>query len=96
MKATTKIFGYLGSKPVHAIMLTNDNGIEVTCIDYGCTITKIVTPDQDGNYQNIVLGFDQLDKYVNESPYFGCIVGRVAGRSSGAEFYVKRPNIFFG
>ncbi|CAM4120233.1 aldose 1-epimerase [Lederbergia lenta] len=80
------IFGHVESTPVYSFTLVNDQGVEIHCINYGCVITKIVTPDQQGKYENIVLGFDNLDQYMTDSPFFGCVVGRVAGRISGAEF----------
>lgn len=86
MKVTKSVFGYIGDTPVYSYTLTNKNGVEVTCIDYGCTITRMVTPDKDGNLENIVLGYDRLEDYLTDSPYFGCIVGRVAGRIADGRF----------
>lgn len=86
MEIQRNLFGHLDNKPVHSFKLINDQGVEVHFLDYGCVITKIITPDQEGKYENIVLGFDHLDQYVSDSPFFGCVVGRVAGRISGAEF----------
>ncbi|XP_031373200.1 aldose 1-epimerase-like isoform X2 [Punica granatum] len=39
-----------------------------------------------GNLADIVLGYDTVDKYKNDSAYFGAIVGRVANRIGGAQF----------
>lgn len=86
MRVTQEKFGSVNGKNVTAFKLTNANGMEMTCIDYGCVITKIVTPDKNGKLENIVLGFDSLDEYQRFSPYFGAVVGRVAGRISSAEF----------
>lgn len=60
--------------------------MEVTCLNYGCIITKIIAPDRDGNYENIVLGFKEFTPYITNEPYFGAVIGRVAGRISGASF----------
>ncbi|MEK3888253.1 aldose epimerase family protein [Bacillus sp. FSL K6-3431] len=81
-----KLFGHIEDTPVYSFTLVNDQGISIQCINYGCIITKIITPDQYDNYENIVLGFDNLDEYISDSPFFGCVVGRVAGRIGGAEF----------
>jgi len=86
MKIRKEEFGKLDANTVTAFTLENDHGVKVTSLDYGCTITKIITPDKSGNLENIVLGYDQLEGYVNNSAYFGCVVGRVAGRIGGAEF----------
>ncbi|MFX3624774.1 MAG: aldose epimerase family protein [Ectobacillus sp.] len=86
MKVTEKKFTQLDSQTIYEYTFVNDNGIEISCINYGCIITKIVTPDRNGEFQNIVLGFDSLEEYQKYSPYFGAVVGRVAGRIKDAEF----------
>src|SRR5687767_9369615 len=53
--------------------LTNGAGMEVTILTYGGTIQSIQVPDRDGTLANVTLGFDNLDQYVNQSPYFGNI-----------------------
>ena len=86
MRVTRSEFGQIENKPVHLFSIANENGVEVVFMDYGCTITKIITPDLHGNNENIVLGYERLEDYVSFSPFFGCIVGRVAGRIAGASF----------
>ncbi|WP_066174929.1 aldose epimerase family protein [Bacillus marinisedimentorum] len=80
MKITKRPFGELDGTSVEAYTLTNDNGIELTFITYGGTITRIVTPDRDGKMENIVLGFDTLEEYVQHTHFFGALIGRTAGR----------------
>lgn len=86
MNITKNTFGELNSENVYSYSLENDHGMKVTCITLGCIITDIIVPDKNGNYENVVLGFDDIDSYLNDSPYFGTIVGRVAGRIGNAEF----------
>jgi aldose 1-epimerase len=86
MKVIQEKWAEIDQHPVISFTMINDHGMEVTCINYGCIITKIVTPDKDGNYENVVLGFDQFDPYVTNSPYFGAVIGRVAGRIQNACF----------
>ncbi|MFJ5621576.1 aldose epimerase family protein [Peribacillus loiseleuriae] len=80
MNVTKSYFGEIHEQTVHSFTIRNNHGMEVTCIDFGCTITKILVPDQVGTFENVVLGFDTLDEYVNNSSYFGSVIGRVAGR----------------
>lgn len=89
MEFTETIFGTLNGKKVKAYTLKSAGGAELTCIEYGCTITKINVPDQNGNMENIVLGFDTLEEYIDHSPYFGCVVGRSAGRIKNAAFEIE-------
>ncbi|SDM84236.1 aldose epimerase family protein [Bacillus sp. OK048] len=86
MKLHQEKFGELNGQDVTAYTLVNDKGMKVTCLDYGCIITKIMVPDQQGSVENVVLGFNTLEDYEKHSPYFGAVVGRVAGRIQGAQF----------
>ncbi|KAK1316695.1 hypothetical protein QJS10_CPA05g01437 [Acorus calamus] len=65
-----------------------DNGtMRVKISNWGATITSLCVPDSDGNYADVVLGFDSMEPYLNGmAPYFGCIVGRVANRIKDGKF----------
>jgi aldose 1-epimerase len=88
MKLTETVFGTLHGRKVKSYTITNANGMELTCIDYGCIITEINVPDSQGNLENVVLGFDTLQEYIDHSPYFGCVIGRNAGRMKNASFEI--------
>lgn len=65
-----------------------DNGrIRARISNVGATVTSLLVPDKNGVLADVVLGFDSLDPYLNgTSPYFGCIVGRVANRIKDGKF----------
>jgi aldose 1-epimerase len=86
MEMKERVFGYIEGEPVIEYTLSNDLGMSVVCLNYGCVISKIIVPDRHGNYENVVLGFDELEDYLQSSHYFGAVVGRVAGRIKGASF----------
>lgn len=86
MRVFQEKFAKLAGQTVTSYTMVNDQGMEVTTIDYGCTITKILVPDRNGLVENVVLGFDTLEEYQQYSPYFGAICGRHAGRIANAEF----------
>lgn len=92
MNVTQEKFGTINGENITAFIIKNGKGMEMKCIDYGCVITKLITPDKQGNLENIVLGFDSLDEYQRFSPYFGAVVGRVAGRIRNAEFELDGKN----
>ena len=74
-------FGKTNEGPVTLYTLTNDHGVAASVIDYGATLTGIVTPDRDGKLGDITLGFNELEPYLNpKCPYLGPVVGRVANR----------------
>jgi aldose 1-epimerase len=73
-------------RPVDAYTLTNARGLELRAITYGGIIASLQTPDRAGRLDDVVLGFDSLDGYLSDSPYFGAIVGRYANRIAGGRF----------
>ena len=60
--------------------LMNDQGMEVEVISIGATLTKITAPDENGKYENVILGWQDLNTYEEHPGDFGAIVGRIAGR----------------
>lgn len=72
---------------VHLYRLTNGRCMQANIITYGGIVQALEVPDRDGRTANVVLGFDNLDDYVeNNSPYFGAIIGRYANRIAGGKF----------
>jgi aldose 1-epimerase len=86
MNVYESIFGSINEKDIKSYTVETDHGMEITCIEYGCIITSLQVADREGAIENIVLGFDTIEEYLNYSPYFGCVIGRSAGRIEGASF----------
>ena len=92
MSATIKKsdFGIIDdSIKVEKFTLKNINGIEIDIITYGGIITSWKVPDQNGRYENIVLGYDKLSQYVESNPYFGAIIGRYGNRIAKGQFTLE-------
>lgn len=66
--------------------LKNKHGMEARIINYGGTVVSLRVPDRKGQFDDIVLGYDNLNGYLTNSPYFGCLVGRYGNRIGGAKF----------
>ncbi len=83
-----EIFGRTADgQPVEQFTLTNGNGLSVTLISRGATITRLLVPDREGKLADVVLGFDDVAGYESDrNQYFGCIVGRVANRIARGKF----------
>ena len=80
-------FGLLPTgEPVEAWTLTGASGLVLEVITCGGIVTRLLLPDRDGHRVDVVLGLSDLDSYLAGHPYFGAIVGRVAGRISNARF----------
>ena len=74
---------------VDLFTLTNDNGLTVKITNYGGIVTSMLVPDKMGNYEDVVLGFDNLQNYLDGHPYFGSLIGRYANRIAKGMFELK-------
>ena len=60
--------------------LKNQAGMEVCITNFGARIVSIMVPDKNGDMQDVVLGFDNIDSYINVPSDFGAAIGRYANR----------------
>jgi aldose 1-epimerase len=90
---TVKPFGKLADgQKADLYTLTNKNGATATISNYGGIVTSLTMPDRNGKFADVVLGFDSLTKYVKDSPYFGCLVGRYGNRIAKGKFTLDGQN----
>jgi aldose 1-epimerase len=73
-------------KAVDIYTLRNDKGAEARIMTYGGIVVSLKMPDKTGQLDDVVLGYDNLDAYVSNSPYFGALVGRYGNRIAGGKF----------
>src|SRR5882724_8230376 len=66
--------------------LRNRHGVEVKISNYGGIVVSISAPDRNGQFADVVLGYDNLDSYLKENPFFGAMVGRYGNRIANAKF----------
>ena len=71
---------------VTAFTLINKSGARVKILTLGGIVAEVVVPDKDGKWADVVCGFDDLKGYLESSPYFGCITGRVCNRIGAGQF----------
>ncbi len=74
------------NKKVDLYSFKNENGMQVDIINYGGIITSLKVPDKNGETEDIVLGYNKLEDYINENPYFGSIIGRYGNRIAKGKF----------
>ncbi|XP_011530842.1 galactose mutarotase isoform X1 [Homo sapiens] len=104
---TRAVFGELpsGGGTVEKFQLQSDL-LRVDIISWGCTITALEVKDRQGRASDVVLGFAELEGYLQKQPYFGAVIGRVANRIAkgtfkvdGKEYHLainKEPNSLHG
>jgi len=83
-------FGYTAARtPVEIYTLRNSRGMEARIMTYGGIVQSLQVPDKSGNFDDVVLGYDNLEGYLTNNPYFGCLVGRYGNRIGGARFALE-------
>jgi len=73
-------------QPVSLVTLSNRHGMVAKITSYGAIVTELHVPGRQGQVTNVVLGFDNLERYLQGHPAFGATIGRVANRIAGARF----------
>jgi aldose 1-epimerase len=66
--------------------LRNVHGVEAKITNYGGIVTSLKVPDRRGKFDDVVLGFNDLDSYLKGHPYFGAIIGRYGNRIAKGRF----------
>ncbi|KAK6256030.1 Aldose 1-/Glucose-6-phosphate 1-epimerase - like 9 [Theobroma cacao] len=83
------VFGFVnGSPPKEAVGVyeLKNGDMSVKFTNWGATIISVVLPDKNGKLGDIALGYESVKEYMNDTTYFGALVGRVANRIGGAKF----------
>ena len=84
---TKQAFGQTAQgEAVDLYLLRNKNGMEVAISNYGATVAWIKVADKQGRMADVALGFDKLNGYLKDPPYFGAIVGRYGNRIAKGKF----------
>lgn len=71
---------------IESYAVYNSQGASAKLITYGATLAELHMPDKNGKMGDIVLGFDDIQGYLSQHPYFGAIVGRYANRIAKGKF----------
>ncbi|CDF79980.1 aldose 1-epimerase [Formosa agariphila KMM 3901] len=84
---TQSVYGTLpNGQQVDTFKLKNGKGMEVDIITFGGIITNLKVPNGEGVSENIVLGYDKLDSYLENPTFFGAIIGRYGNRIAHGKF----------
>ena len=66
--------------------MKNKKGMIINIISYGGIITSWKAKNRNNHFEDIVLGYNTLKEYENNSPYFGAIIGRYGNRIAKGKF----------
>lgn len=75
-------------KDVYAYTISNSKGMAAKIINFGANLVSLLVPDQNGNLEDVVLGYDTLDGYYGNDSFFGATIGPNANRIAGASFEI--------
>ena len=78
------------SNEISLFKLKNKNGLQVEISNFGGVIKSIFTPDKNGKFDDIILGYDTINPYLDNPAFMGCIVGRYANRIDQGTFEIDR------
>jgi aldose 1-epimerase len=76
----------LDGAPVYLYTLRNKNGMQARILNYGGIIQSLMVPDKNGKFGDVVLGYDNINDYLTNSPYFGALIGRYGNRIAKGRF----------
>lgn len=76
-------------KRIYSFLISNGSGSSIKITNFGATIMSIKMPDKNGRLDELVMGYDNIQKYYANPYYFGATIGRVANRIAGGEFQLN-------
>ena len=89
MSISVSDFGSLkNGQEIKKFTITNKNNVRASIITYGATLAEIFAPDKNGEFKDILVGFDNIDDFVEKTDYQGVIVGPYANRIGNAKFSI--------
>lgn len=69
--------------------ISNEGGMKIAVSDYGAALVSVFVPDKNGNFADVVLGYDDVSGYENGDLFLGATVGRNANRIARARFDIN-------
>ena len=80
----------LNGNTVRLFTISNSNGMVAKITNFGAILVSLFVPNKEGKLDDVVLGFDTLEKYFyNDVCYFGSTVGRNSNRVKNAKFVLN-------
>lgn len=84
-----KLFGKTkNGEEVYVYEIANRNGMKAEILDYGANLKSLYVPDAKGNLEDVVLGYDTVAEYEDNSCFFGAVIAPSANRIGNAKFTI--------
>ncbi len=78
----------INGKTVSLYTIRNSNGMQCDVTNYGAKIIRLFVADRNGNFEDVILGFDTLEEIIEKEEYFGAVCGRFANRIKDGKFRI--------
>ena len=86
MKINEQIFGILSDGEEVKLYTLSAGDLKFSLTNFGAAWTSLFVPSRKGIKDDVLLGFSDLNGFLNNGPYIGVTVGRFANRIKGASF----------
>jgi aldose 1-epimerase len=87
MKIITRPYGKLpDGRTVQLFHLSNDHHMSMEVINYGGNVTSLNVPDRNGKTEDVIIGFDDLAGFLEDTSYINPLIGRVGNRIGNSQF----------
>lgn len=89
MEIQKEIFGKMADdRSVYLFTMINENGMSAKISNFGATLVSLRVPDRNNKFDDVVLGYDNLQDYIEGEFFFGAVIGRNANRIKNAEIKI--------
>ena len=88
VKVSSRLWGQHNNAPVYLYKLENEQGAYAELTNYGATVVSVVVPNHRQQLGHVIVGFPNLEGYLNDTCYIGSTIGRYANRINGAKFSI--------
>jgi aldose 1-epimerase len=85
-QVSKEAFGSADGQSIDLYTLKNRNGLEAKITNFGGIVVSLKVPDRNGKFDDVVLGFNDLETYLKGHPFFGTVVGRYGNRIAKGRF----------
>ncbi len=89
MSVEKRLFGTTSrGEDVYIFSIENNNGVKAEIITYGATLNNLFVPDKNGEFADILIGFDDIEGHETRSANQGMTIGRFANRIAKGKFVI--------
>ena len=100
MEYSKKKISSINGNDIYSIRFINDNNFKITFYTYGGYIHEVIIPykNNSNQFEDVLLGYGNIEGVLESHGYFNSIVGRVANRIGSSKFsldnneYSLNPN----